>query len=333
LVVALEKISKSQSVAKPVDELSKKRRIHRDWSGASIGLGLGVFGLILGRLGVLWIRFDVFSQFSVQFALLALACALGVFAPRYKSLCSAIVFVVFVTLYGLWPLLTTDDPERALLTGEKRLRVMQFNVHSDHADNAAVADVIRQFDPDIATLVEFVPNNQAALDALKAQWPYQVTCWDKAECDLAIISKHPFAGTSARGLWVGAAYVMATLGPEYNGLQVFATHTARFPFARAQMVQVNELARFLEGLHGPMLVMGDFNATPFSRVTQSFAERLGLTRQTSLPTWPADRGLPQLAIDHIFTSAGIRALSSERAGPAAGSDHLPIAITLAVPAP
>ena len=327
----LKQVPKPSNDATPRIALGPKRRQHRDWSGAAIGLGLGIFGLILGRLGVLWIRFDVFSQFSVQFGLLAAACALGAFAPRLKSLFSAILFGIFVTLYGLWPALATGGSEGPLLSGEKRLRVAQFNVHGDHADNAAVIDVIRQFDPDVATLVELVPTNQAVLDALKAHWPYQVTCWDKAECDLAIISKHPFTATSSRGLWLGAPYVTATLGPEYNGLNVLGTHTARFPFARAQMVQVTELARFLESVHGPLLVMGDFNATPFSRVTQSFAERLGLTRQTSLPSWPADRGLPQLAIDHIFTSAGIRTLDSERAGPAASSDHLPIALTLAVP--
>lgn len=331
--MVLNPISKSASDLPPIANPGAPHRRHRDWSGATIGFGLGLFGLFLGRLGVLWVRFDVFSQFSVQFALLAAACALGVFAPRYKSLCSGILLVAFVALYGLWPSFATGGPESALLAGEKRLRVAQFNVHGDHVDNSAVADIIRQLDPDIATLVEFVPNNRAALDALKSQWPYQVTCWDKPECDEAIISKHPFAQTSSRGLWTGPAYVTATLGPEYNGLYVIGTHTARFPFARAQMVQVAALARFLESVHGPLLVMGDFNATPFSRVTQSFAVTLGLTRQTNLPSWPADRGLPQLSIDHIFTSVGIRALDRERAGPAAGSDHLPIAITLAVPGP
>ena len=77
--------------------------------------------------------------------------------------------------------------------------------------------------------------------------------------------------------------------------------------------------------------MGDFNATPFSRVIQSFTQNVGLTRQTLLPSWPAQLDLPQLAIDHIFTSAGIRALGQETIGDNAGSDHYPVALTLAVP--
>ncbi len=80
----------------------RKTRKHRDWSGALFGLLIGCAGLALGRLGQLWLRFDLFSQFSIQAFLLVVACAVALFAPRYKSLVAGVLFVFLIAGYGLW---------------------------------------------------------------------------------------------------------------------------------------------------------------------------------------------------------------------------------------
>ena len=76
--------------------------------------------------------------------------------------------------------------------------------------------------------------------------------------------------------------------------------------------------------------MGDFNATPFSRLLGTFANRSHMNRLTSLPTWPTWLSLPQVAIDHVFVSRGIRILEAARIGGNAGSDHYPVIVGLAV---
>jgi endonuclease/exonuclease/phosphatase (EEP) superfamily protein YafD len=313
------------------DETRQKRKVrHRDWSGATLALLIGLAGLVLGRLGTLWIRFDVFSQFALQFALLCAAGALGLFMPRFKGLITAVLFVGLVALYGLWPYLVTSGPELPLQQGEKRLRVMQFNVHGGALNTDQALANIKALDPDVMSLVELDEHNKPLLEALKTQWPNQATCWEISGCETAIISKLPLSAPKSQAYWEGPNYTMAALGSDYGNLRLVATHTTRFPFARAQFIQVKALARLLEG-GGPLIVMGDFNATPFSRITDGFAASLGLQRQTSMPSWPANRFTPQLAIDHIFTSAGIRVLDREVAGQASGSDHLPVALTLAMP--
>jgi endonuclease/exonuclease/phosphatase (EEP) superfamily protein YafD len=180
-------------------------------------------------------------------------------------------------------------------------------------------------------LVEFDGSDKPVLDGLKNDYPYQQSCWEVIACDFAIISKIPLTNPSAKGRWEGPGFIEANLGPEFGNLTVVGTHTTRFPNAVAQFKQVNALAKYLETVPGHLLVMGDFNATPFSRIVQSFANSLELTRQTSLPSWPSTFGFPQLAIDHIFTSSGLRPLDQERIGDNAGSDHYPVSITLAVP--
>ena len=323
-------VQSSNQPLQPSVEAGKPQRKHRDWSGATVALAIGLFGLFLGRLGALWIRFDVFSQFSMQFFFLVTAAVIGLVMPRLKSLCTGVVFVLLVALYGLWPLLATGGAEAALAADEKRLVVGQFNIHGALIDPSRIVAAIRGLNADVVTLVEVDQQSVAVLDALKTDWPYQARCTADAECDAAIISKFPLTEMSGQGQWAGPSYVMAKLGPEFGNLTVIGVHTTRFPFARAQFMQVQALAKFLGQVRGQLLVMGDFNATPFSRVTQVLAESLDLRLLTAMPSWPADKLLPQIAIDHVFTSRGIRALSAERAGLSGGSDHLPISITLGV---
>jgi endonuclease/exonuclease/phosphatase (EEP) superfamily protein YafD len=315
----------------PIAPEPPKKRKNRDWSSATLALLVGCIGLGLGRLGHLWIRFDVFSQFAIQFLLLAVAAALGMFSPRFKGLVGSILFVLFICMYGLWPQITHGGTESALAEGEKRLRVAQFNIHGGNVHVDQMIATVKALNPDVMTLVEFDASNKPVLEGLKNDYPFQHTCWELPACDFTIISKTPLINRTERVHWEGSGFIQANLGPEFGNLTVVGVHTTRFPDAVKQFAQVNALAKYLETVPGKMLVMGDFNATPFSRVIQNFANSLELTRQTSLPSWPSKFGFPQLAIDHIFTSAGIRAIDNERIGDSAGSDHYPVAITLAVP--
>jgi endonuclease/exonuclease/phosphatase (EEP) superfamily protein YafD len=108
-------------------------------------------------------------------------------------------------------------------------------------------------------------------------------------------------------------------------------HTIRTPYVRAQFGQMRELANYLNAYSGALMVVGDFNATPYARVLSLFSERTNLRRITSIPTWPGHVELPQLAIDHIFVSSGPRVLEEARIGKRAGSDHYPVSALLAVP--
>ncbi len=311
--------------------VSKPKKIKRDWSGATFGLLLGALGLIMARLGHLWVGFDVFAQFSMQFVFLIVAMAFGLVFPRYKGLIGLVIFLAMLVAYALWPQMNIHSAETAVPPGSQRLRVASFNTFVFNHDFGAQRDTILKLDPDVMTLVEFTADKQELLDSLRSTYPYQETCFAKAECDAAIISKYPLFNVTAKGLWAGAPVIQASLGPQFGGVTIFGIHTTRFPHSRAQFTQIKESVKYFETVPGRLIIMGDFNATPFSRVTETVVESLGLHRLTNMPTWPATYGFPQLAIDHIFASADLIPLSSEAIGNNAGSDHFPVAITLAVP--
>ena len=321
--------NKSPETEKP------KRRKHRDWSGAIIGLLVGMAGMFAARLGHIWIGFDIFAQFWMQFTFLTLACALGLLVPRYKTLIAMVLLTLFVAGYSVWPYYVSAGqmpPLSAPLENEKILRVASFNTFAKNLDFKATAEAVLRLDADVIALIEFEGTKQPVLDELRQAYPYQETCWAiTPDCDFAILSKTPLSDVSAKALWVGAPFMSAKLGSEFGNVTIIATHTNRFPHQRSQLTQILGLIKYIETMQGKIILVGDFNATPFSRITQTVSDSLGFERLTYLPSWSATYGLPQLAIDHVFVSPGIRALDHERIGDNAGSDHFPITITLGVP--
>lgn len=310
------------------------RRKHRDRSGATIGLVLGLAGLFGARLGHLWIGFDIFAQFWIQFIFITLACALGLTSPRYKSLVAAVFLILMVVGYSIWPHYASANSSTKLAElgpNERALKVASFNTYIGNTNMVAIAHEVSRLDADVVTLIEFDAEKHQVLDELRGQYPYQETCWKIVYCDFAILSKTPLADAMGRANWSGPPLMSARLGPEFGNLTIVGIHTFRFPHQRAQLNQIMTLVKYMETVPGPVVMMGDFNATPFSRITQTIADELGLERLTYLPTWSATYGLPQLAIDHIFVSHKIKALDHERIGEYAGSDHFPITMTLAIP--
>ncbi len=322
---------KPETTAKNEADTSK-RKPFRDWHGASIGLIIGISGVVAGRMGYLWIGFDVVSQFGMQFLLLTVSALIAMATPRYKGLIASTLFVLMLSGYSLWPHLVSATPFKPdpLAPGEQQLQVASFNTYGLNNDHAEIAAAVLAINADVVTMIEMGTGKADVLSALKSVYPYQGDCQNYINCELAIVSKYPLSSVIGDANWEGPSYIRATVELSSGPLTVFGIHTTRFPHSRAQLKQVNALVKLVEGISGPVIIMGDFNATPFSRINHTVSEGLNFTRVTSLPTWPATIGFPQLAIDHIFVSPGIRAISSQQIGNNAGSDHYPISIVLAV---
>lgn len=325
--------SEVRSPGQPDSEVPPKKRRATGAIECRIGVLLGFAGLILSRAGHLWISFDVFSHFTLHFALVTGAFAVGMLMPRAKLLVGLLLLLSGLVAIGAWPHLASRSPS-VLATagaGERALSVASFNTLWVNEDADRVREEIERLDADIVALIEVSPAKRGILEELKLRYPFQADCFKIDYCKLAILSKLPIVESEARGSWEGPPYILARIGPAGGGLRVMGVHTIRFPHSRAQFRQVTAIASMLEKLPGHKLVMGDFNATPFSRILSVVEGRANLRRVTVLPTWPATAGLPQIAIDHIFLSPGLKLLEAARIGEAAGSDHYPITARIAVP--
>jgi endonuclease/exonuclease/phosphatase (EEP) superfamily protein YafD len=295
----------------------------------------GIAGLIAGRLGVLWIDFDVFAQFTLQFAVIAFAGLVGFFMPRARTLTALTIMLVGYIAIGLWPHIASDrsTPANATAAGGRQLTILSFNASLNNLNAEAVAREVESHDPDIVVLIESGSEKRQVFERLRANFPYQVNCLEIEYCDMAVLAKFPIASHEGHVQWRGPPVIRALFGPELNQLAVFGVHTTRFPHQADQLTQLIELAKYVDKSPAERIVMGDFNSTPYSRLLQTFQRNSGLNRLTNLPTWPAALQLPQIDIDHIFVSAGLKPVGKARIGLPAGSDHYPVigVVTFATP--
>jgi endonuclease/exonuclease/phosphatase (EEP) superfamily protein YafD len=319
------------AIAQPQQQVTPRRRPNR--GRLRCILGLLVFGglLIATRFSQLWLSFDVLNHFTLHFAILTVAFAIGYFMP-FARVFTAIVLSLFgFAGIGAYAQFRSADVHviGTAQPGEEQLRLLTFNTRLVNDDTEQIVSEIRRLEPDVAVLIEFGENKRVALDLLKKEYPYTADCAQTRYCHFAIISKIPIVSSEAKGIWKGPPLIRATLGGRVSGLNIVGVHTIRAPHVRAQFIQMSELADYVNQ-NGKFVVMGDLNATPFARVLSIFSERTGLRRLTSIPSWPGYLEMPQLAIDHIFVSPQIRLLEEARIGKRSGSDHYPVTVKVAV---
>ena len=320
--------------AAPKTVQPKKRKHGR--TACLLGIVIGLAGLVLGRMAALRIEFDVFNQFAWHFTLIAAAFFAGFFMPRARVLVAVSLIIAGLLGNSILPQMravrATND--FSLAGGARALKIMSFNTWYDNTANQAIGDEIARQSPDVVMMVEFGEDKATILQRFRQVYPYQHDCLTKSYCNLVILSKFPFSAPEARVGWEGPPMIRVKLGPEFGGLNIVGIHTIRFPHQRAQLRQIIALSRLLESYPGPQIVMGDFNATQFSRMLATFESHTSLVRLTGyLPTWPARLKLPQIGIDQIYGSKGIYLLTEPRIGENAGSDHFPVIATVAIPVP
>lgn len=138
----------------------------------------------------------------------------------------------------------------------------------------------------------------------------------------------------------GAVWIAVTL-PDGRELQVINTHLGLVP--REQQAQATALVEDWmadEAFTAPAVLLGDFNATPFSSTYRILAgalrdaQAVGPRGKPPVSTFPS--GFPFLRIDHVFVSGGLTVTRVESPFDPltrAASDHLPLIVDLTVDPP
>lgn len=292
---------------------------------------MALLAIAAGWLSRLWVTFDLFNFFLLQFLAIAVACLTGFVMPRARLLSAAVVLLAALAAIGLWP----QAANRYATGGEPRqpggLKIMSFNSYKHNDGVEAIAAAVRRHDPDLLALVEITSRQRALLELLRKDYPYQIDCSHQLTCRIAVLSKRPMTAREARPRRRTPGLVRVTLKVGGQSLTVIATHTVRLPYLREQLRQMHALADYTRRFPGPKVIVGDFNATPFSRMLDTFVRHSRLRRVTNLPTFPTRwLPLPQLAIDHVFLSPEVDLLSPVRIGDNAGSDHAPLIAEIAI---
>ncbi len=219
------------------------------------------------------------------------------------------------------------------------LRVVSFNVLASNESYSEVIEFIRDTHADVVVLHEVNGRWEEAVEQAARtfdDWPYEVT-ETRGDGDLfgSLVLVEAGATVESFGFGLSDRRAIEIVLP--GDVALLAVHplapSSEFR-ARQNDRQLQFASDWAANREGPTIVVGDFNATPWSypfRRLMSSTELSNSARGFGLElSYPADANpLLRIPIDHLLYSDEL-AVVDRRLGPAMGSDHFPLTVDLAL---
>lgn len=271
--------------------------------------------------------FDLISHFRVQYIVLLLPAFL--IAIVTKKMVAVLIISIALAVHGyvvtmsMLPVSPMNDTDYTELT------VLSSNLLSSNTHYQAQLDIIATQNPDIIAFQEYSHVWDLVLSSqLSSNYPHSITEPLASNFGIAIYSKHPitdgavevfstesFPAISA-DIQIGESTVrvMSVHPPPPAGTDIYLN--------RNQYME--RIAQEADAQSGAVVVLGDFNATPW---TSHFTDMLktGSLRNASAgfgfnPTWPTGQVRLYIPIDHILVNSKINVDHFETIH-LEGSDH------------
>jgi len=292
---------------------------------------VGVAGSLLVTLIPLW-PLTLFEHFRIQYVAVGVLVVGACAALRVRGWFDAALVATLGHLVFVTPDLVRS---RRPVPAGTPVRVLLLNVHTSSTAHDAVARLIAETDADVVALLEVDERWTRALAPVLAAYPARLEHPRSDNFGLSIYTRG--ALTAAIENLGSLPSIAGTLEHRGARLGFVLTHpippVTRSLVARhaEQLAAVGARTREL-GPHA--LVLGDFNATPWSAPFRTLGEQTGLCDTRAgfglQATFPAISALLRIPIDHVLASCtiGVRDRWIARD---VGSDHLPVVVDLVVP--
>lgn len=295
---------------------------------------LGV-ATLLGFFDRLSWALEIVAFFRLQYAVgLAAAAALALVLRRF-GIALVAVALVLVNAAATMPL-PADGPARADGPGE-HVRLLVANVEVGNREHDRMADLIRSADPDVVILTELTPAWALALaPALRAHRGRRLVLRPDAY-GIGLYSRLPVAASSVERFpaGVGPPTVVARVDVAGSPLTLVGTHVHRPLEGSIHARHLAALAAARPRLGTPLAICGDFNTVPWSTGFRRLSNDGAVSHlfEDSSPgyTWPTWSAALRLPLDNCLLD-GVAVRDFRRARDV-GSDHFPLVVDLAVPAP
>jgi endonuclease/exonuclease/phosphatase (EEP) superfamily protein YafD len=279
----------------------------------------------LGRFS--WVLDNLASfrpQLTVALAVLLLLLVLG----RWPKTAAIVGLVTLINIATLVPVFIP----RGSTSVEAEFRILSFNLLSDNKNFDDVIEFIRSTEADLVVLHEASRPWEEAIAG--ADLAYEMTMTRPSEGIFGSLVMTPKgARVASFGFRLADPRAVEIRFPE--GLAVLAVHPLSPSNARRARLRDQQLAyaaEWVNGQTGPVVVVGDFNAGPFSYPYRRLRAETGLSDsirgygfENSFPAraWPILR----VSIDHLLYSEGVHVVD-RTLGPPLGSDHFPLVVDL-----
>lgn len=287
---------------------------------------------LAARLG--WV-FELTAQFSVQYVVVDALLAIALAAQRKPVLAALLAACAALSSWPVLPYVALGGTPAVAAAPRATIKVLSANVFFRNRSATRLLDIIRRESPDVVLLVEYTPRWAAQVDELRAAYPYRLEGAGVDPYGFALFSRYELASAKAFDLGDTSAVDARILTPE-GAVTLLGVHL-RSPMTPSREAmrnrQLDDLAARVTRVKGPLVVIGDFNVTPYSPYFADWLARSGLTDtrrgRTLSPSWPTMLPIVAIPIDHCAVSRDVT-IVAHRGLPAFGSDHYPILAELAL---
>ena len=255
---------------------------------------------------------ELAASWRPHIALALAVCAATALAARARLLAG--LLVVLAIALGADAVRTWWDSAQAsagsdLGDGDAAVRVVFSNLSIRNDDNGKLVAWLTVSDPDIVVATEVSPHHVAQMAGAMAEFPFRMLEPREHPFGMAVYSRYPISGEAVSELTGGTPSarvpIMVSVDVETPAgtLRVAGVHLLppltpqRLAWRNEQLAIAGEV---LAEIDAPKLVVGDFNATPWSASLRGFQSENDLSGFNSQATWPVWLGFAGIPIDHAF---------------------------------
>jgi len=275
----------------------------------------------------LWIL-AFFESLQTHFSLVAIALALiALFFKRHwyavlilaAGMALCVHSIVMLREFAAPPIAGASSPQAG------NFKLLSFNIENSNFENSArIADFILSSQADVVEIFEAEPL-LSQMDRITQLYPYRIGCGSMTpDCDSLLLSKKPFRTQDIRsigGLW-NNRFILANIDMDGQPVNFVSTHLSKPYFDEFHQNELDLLAQRINGMSGPVILAGDFNASVIAPDMREFLAATGLRHVFPEPaTWPIESGAYGISIDHVFARAPLQLISVKQIPDAMGSNH------------
>jgi endonuclease/exonuclease/phosphatase (EEP) superfamily protein YafD len=284
-----------------------------------------------------WVS-DLAVHFRLQYVLVAVAACLILALTGHGYWATLSFLIAAVQALICAPLVNAPAVAAvaAAAAPAAAFRVAAANVWYRNRHFQRVADFAARESPDLILLAEVTAECEAALASLTQEYAHRFSTRGNRGTGLLLLSRWPMRAAVLPNFSEVEPAIAATLVIKERRVELLSVHTS-WPIGPEctlerdrQLALIGDYARAHEG---PLIVLGDLNISPFSRVFQELLAGSHLSSAAQgfgwQPTWPVFLPPAGIQIDHVLVGAGVAVMSFRRGAPV-GSDHLPILVDCAL---
>ena len=279
---------------------------------------------------------DLFAHLRPQYCVWLALAALGALVLKHRPALLLAVIGLLANAAALAPYALPWRDEGGAGAAGRTWTFASLNLLYGNREVSSVTGYVRRVRPDVVVFQEVSARWATDLEEMRDLYPYRSTQARKNGFGVAVFSREKPVTLTMQAMndRVGELAVFAEWESEGRRFGLAGVHPDKpdkewkTQMRRAYLGEVAQWCEARARANEPVVVIGDFNATPWSASMKAFTRdtRLRNTSQGTIfgATWNVWEP-HRLLIDHALLSAHCTLLARE-VGPDVGSDHRPLLI-------